>query len=245
MVGTTLNTAVLPSWFTVAGLTEATPEVAATSLVIWFSSDWLSEEDCFGSSTTTASGPLAPGPKPWEIRSKAWRLLSDVGFVPLSGCPSVIENNGMARMIRTATLATAHGHGRSLTLRPQRANALCSCCSWVAAALRAACSCAEIPALRARNRADSDRTLLPATPMNAGTRVSAASIVTATTIAAARPSAPTNATPDTYRPRIDTTTVPPATTMAAPEVPSARAAEVIRSIPVSICSRCLAIRNSP
>ena len=64
-------------------------------------------------------------------------------------------------------------------------------------------------------------------------------------IAAARPSAPTNATPDTYRPRIDTTTVPPATTMAAPEVPSARAAEVIRSIPVSICSRCLAIRNSP
>ena len=69
VVGMTLNTAVLPSWFTVAGLTEATPEVAATSLVIWFSSDWLSEEDCFGSCTTTASGPLAPGPKPWEIRS--------------------------------------------------------------------------------------------------------------------------------------------------------------------------------
>ena len=168
-----------------------------------------------------------------------------MGFVPLSGCPSVIENNGMARMIRTATLATAHGHGRSLTLRPQRANALCSCCSWVAAALRAACSWAVMPAFRARNRAASERTLLLATPMNAGTRVSAASIVMATTMAAARPSDPTNATPDTYRPRIDTTTVPPATTIAAPEVASARAADAITSMPASICSRCLAMRNSP
>ena len=165
--------------------------------------------------------------------------------MPLSGWPSVIENSGMARTTSTATLATAHGQGRSLTLRPQRAKALCSCCSRVAAAVRDACSCAEMPALRARSRADSARTLFPATPMNAGTRVSAASMVMATTIAAARPSAPTKATPDTYRPRIEITTVPPATTIAAPEVPSARAAEAIRSIPASICSRCLAIRNSP
>ena len=42
------------------------------------------------------------------------------------------------------------------------------------------------------------------------------SMVTATTIAAARPSAPTNGTPETYRPRIATTTVLPATTIAAP-----------------------------
>ena len=69
VVGITLNTAVVPAWLTVAGVTDATPEVAATSLVIVVSSDWLSEADCFGSFTTTASGPLAPGPKPCEIRS--------------------------------------------------------------------------------------------------------------------------------------------------------------------------------
>ena len=59
------------------------------------------------------------------------------------------------------------------------------------------------------------------TPMNAGTRVSAASMVIATVIAAARPSAPTNATSEMYRPRIEMTTVLPATTIAAPDVPSA------------------------
>ena len=57
--------------------------------------------------------------------------------------------------------------------------------------------------------------------MNAGTRVSATSMVIATTIAAARPSEPTNATPAMYRPRMEMTTVLPATTIAAPEVPSA------------------------
>ena len=43
----------------------------------------------------------------------------------------------------------------------------------------------------------------------------------ATVIAAARPSAPTKATSEMYRPRIETTTVLPATTIAAPDVPSA------------------------
>jgi len=36
---------------------------------------------------------------------------------------------------------------------------------------------------------------------------------------------------------MDTTTVPPATTIAAPEVPSARATEATVSIPASTCSR--------
>ena len=69
VVGITLNTAVVPAWFTVAGVTDATPEVAATSWVMVVSSDWLSEADWSGSFTTTASGPLVPGPKPSEIRS--------------------------------------------------------------------------------------------------------------------------------------------------------------------------------
>jgi hypothetical protein len=57
---------------------------------------------------------------------------------------------------------------------------------------------------------------------NPGTRVSAASIVTTTTSAAARPSELTNPTPEMYRPSTETATVLPATTMAAPEVPAAR-----------------------
>ena len=75
--------------------------------------------------------------------------------------------------------------------------------------------------------------------------VSAAIMVTATTSAAARPSEPTNDTPTTYRPRMETTTVLPATTTAAPEVPAACRAEVMTSIPVSSCSRCRETRNRP
>ncbi len=89
------------------------------------------------------------------------------------------------------------------------------------------------------------RTFCFATPMNAGINVNAASIATATTIAEARPIAPTNGTPDTYRPRMETTTVLPATTIAAPEVAVDRPAEVTTGSPWSSCSRCRAIRNRP
>ena len=70
-------------------------------------------------------------------------------------------------------------------------------------------------------------------------------MVTATTTAEARPSAPTNATPETYRPRIATTTVLPATTIAAPEVATVRPIERSSGMPWSSCSRCLATRNRP
>ena len=192
--GITLNTAVVPSEFTWAGVTDATSEVAVTFCCIVLSSDWLSDEDCFGSLTTTASGPLTPTPNPWDSRSYAWRLLSEGGFVPLSGWPSVIEKSGIASTASRTTLATAHGQGRSLTFRPHRANALCSCCSCVAAAVCAACSRTVRPARLARSRSVIARTFPLATPMNAGTKVSAASMVTATTTAAARPREPTKAT---------------------------------------------------
>src|ERR1700749_788079 len=129
-----------------------------------------------------------------------------------------MENSGMASTRSTATLATAHGQGWALTMRPQRANALCSCCSCVAAAVCAACSRADSPSLWARTREDSPRTVSPASPMNPGTRVSAAIIVTTTTIAAARPGDPTKPTPEMYRPSTETDTVVPATTIADPEV---------------------------
>ena len=81
--------------------------------------------------------------------------------------------------------------------------------------------------------------------MNAGTRVSAEIIVTITTTAAARPSDPTKPTPEMYRPRTETATVLPATTIAAPEVPAARRMEGATCIPLSSCSRCRATRKSP
>ena len=80
----------------------------------------------------------------------------------------------------------AHGHGRSLTIRPQRAKALCSC-AWSGSA----------PGAPARVRSDRAADPVAGDARNAGTSVSADSIVTATTIAEARPSAPTNGTPDT------------------------------------------------
>ena len=51
--------------------------------------------------------------------------------------------------------------------------------------------------------------------------------------------------PEMYRPRMETTTVLPATTTAAPEVLSACPAEVTMSMPASSCSRCRATRNRP
>ena len=82
-------------------------------------------------------------------------------------------------------------------------------------------------------------------PIKAGTKVSAEIIVTTTTSAAARPSAPTKPTPEMYRPSTETATVLPATTMAAPEVPAARRTEASTPIPLSTCSRCLATMKSP
>ena len=97
----------------------------------------------------------------------------------------------------------------------------------------------------ARTRAVSARIVPLASPMNAGTRVNAEIIVTTTTIAAARPSDPTKPTPEMYRPRTETATVLPATTIAAPDVPPARRTERTTSMPLSSCSRCLATRKSP
>src|SRR5215472_18085497 len=128
-----LSTAVVPAELTEAGVTDATPGVLAMSDCMVDSRELLAELDWLGNLTTTVSGPFTPTPKPWEIRSYACRFESVVGLVPLSGWPSVIENSGMASNTSTPTLAIAHGQGRPETIRPHRANALCSCRSCVAA----------------------------------------------------------------------------------------------------------------
>ena len=71
----------------------------------------LAELDWLGSWTVTVRGPFRPTPKPWEIKSNARRLDSDVGLVPLSGWPRVMENRGMASTTSTSTLAAPHGQG--------------------------------------------------------------------------------------------------------------------------------------
>ena len=76
VLGTTLPISSLPSELAWNGLAEATPGVPASVLGSDCSSDersWSVAEA--GSFTTTVSGPLAPGPKPWSIASKAWRSL--------------------------------------------------------------------------------------------------------------------------------------------------------------------------
>jgi len=69
VVGMTLNTAVVPAELTEAGVTDATPGVLVMLDCIPESSELFAELDCFGSLTTTVSGPFTPTPKPWEIRS--------------------------------------------------------------------------------------------------------------------------------------------------------------------------------
>jgi hypothetical protein len=102
----------------------------------------------------------------------------------------------MASTTRTTTLKIAQGHGLSLTRLPQRAKALCSCSSSVLAAVCFACSRAVMPAFLACSLSRRLRTVSLTPPMKAGTSVSATSMVIATTIAAARPSAPTKLTPE-------------------------------------------------
>lgn len=67
VVGIALNTATVAALLMAAGVTDSTPLVLPTLLIIEFSRDWSSELDCFGSFTTTVSGPLVPTPKPSEM----------------------------------------------------------------------------------------------------------------------------------------------------------------------------------
>ena len=62
-------TAVVPLELTTGGAAEATPWVLAMFDCIVFSSESFADADCFGSFTTTVSGPFTPAPKPDEIRS--------------------------------------------------------------------------------------------------------------------------------------------------------------------------------
>ena len=83
-------------------------------------------------------------------------------------------------------LAIPQGHGWLLTIRPHRANGLLSWSGTVAARR----------ARRAR-RSLRERTRSRVTASSAGTRVRAESMVTATTMAAASPSAPMKGTAET------------------------------------------------
>ncbi len=61
------------------------------------------------------SGPVKPGPKPFDSRSKPIRVWLPAGSVPWSAEPSWSEKNGRARTTMTARAAPAVIHGRRCT----------------------------------------------------------------------------------------------------------------------------------
>ena len=73
----------------------------------------------------------------------------------------------------------------------------------------------------------------PTTPSSAGTSVTAAAIMTSTTIADVKPSQVTYGIPASARPQMAITTVLPANSTACPAVPLARPIESRTGIPAT------------
>jgi hypothetical protein len=92
---------------------------------------------------------------------------------------------------------------------------------------------AAVRALRRRCGTRIELMCRPARPRTAGTSVTAATIITATAIADMNPSRATYGTPESTRPVIAMTTVPPANSTACPAVPFARPMDSFTSMPAA------------
>lgn len=66
-------------------------------------------------STTTVSGPFAPGPKAVEMRSYARRSVNDLGSAPSPMWPSWMKSSGNARTSSTRTPPVRNHQGRLST----------------------------------------------------------------------------------------------------------------------------------
>ncbi len=84
----------------------------------------------------------------------------------------------------------------------------------------------------------------PTSASSAGRSVTAASTAVATATADAYPSDVTSGIPATASERSAITTVPPANTIALPDVATVSAIDSCRSIPAWRCVRCRLTRNS-
>ena len=126
----------------------------------------------------TSSGPLVPGPKPVAMRSYACRCVVDVGRLPSSDSPRRIDSTGHAITSRISTPAMANGHACRATSVAHRSHTL------------PAGGVGSSPAATARSGwrmrlGTFQRSMpLPTTAMIEGSSVSAARIITATTMAA-------------------------------------------------------------
>ena len=104
VVGTTVNTAVVPSGLTVAGVTAATPEVDDSAPCTCCKA---CSPPPAGRSATMSSGPFEPGPNAAAWVSYAVRVDVASRLLPASGKPKRTPRNGAARASRITTPAAA------------------------------------------------------------------------------------------------------------------------------------------
>ncbi len=121
------------------------------------------------------SGPLYPGPKPFDSMSKAVRVGVPAGSVPWSAEPSRSEKKGRARATMTMRAAPAASHGQRCTRSAQLGQKPVES----APTMRTPCSARCFFCLRLI-------TFGPMNPSMAGSSVREAIMVSATPMAAAR-----------------------------------------------------------
>ncbi len=147
----------------------------------------------------------------------------------MSSWPSSSEKVGITSTPSSTSDPPIAHHGRRASRRPQRDHR-------------------PVPGSLARPRArpGSRRASIrgPISDSRAGSRVIAASTAVTTATADAYPSEVTSGIPATARHSRAITTVPPANTIALPEVASVRAIDSSISVPSRIWLRCRLTRNS-
>ena len=159
-----------------------------------------------GTDATTMSGALTPWPKPSFIRTNACCCERLVGIEESSGMPKSIDKNGTAQISNTTVPERSIVHGRrdiSVAKRPQKLDSGSALVS------------------RKLNGKRKLSILWPTRPNNAGSKVSAARIITPTPIAAATPRVFTSGIGTRSKPRRAMATVTPANNAALPAVASA------------------------
>ena len=185
VVGTTLITAREPDLLLVGAPADATPDVPASVFWALVRKSWVSLSEPFGGFSTTVSGPLAPSPNPLrdQVVGTPVALRRRVGAGVELAEP---QRQHRDRQDEQEGGGEQRPRPRSVADHPPPARE-------GAVLVRVV----RIGGLGRRLPVARPRTRLREMARNAGTSVSAESIVTATTIADARPRAPTNGTCDT------------------------------------------------
>jgi hypothetical protein len=159
------------------------------------------------------------------------RVVWPSGSCPASDEPSRSPRAGIVSASMTISAPAASGHRWFCTIRAQRGQKPSSFGS-------------RGPSSASRRRSFRDSTFMPKKPSSAGISVTAAVIVTSTTIADATATPLRKLMPSTKRPSSATITVAPANRTARPEVLSARMHAASGSRPALIALRWRVTTNS-